>query len=74
MPEDSTPSQRVAAWVDLMNATEQFVLAGLRRDVGKEGDLHAAYRQWYDRQMEDHDATIAHMLSEMQRREKRHAG
>jgi hypothetical protein len=73
MPETSTPAQRVAAWVDLMNATEQFVLAGLRRDIGKNGDVRAAYRDWYARQMDEHDATVAHMLREMQRREKRHA-
>jgi hypothetical protein len=74
MPDDSTPAQRVAAWVDLMNASEQFVLAGLRRDVGKEGDLSTAYRAWYARQMEEHDQTVAHMLTELRRREKRNAG
>jgi hypothetical protein len=72
MPDSSTPAQRVAAWVDLMNATEQFVLAGLRRDVGKDGDLVAAYRDWYARQMEEHDQTVAHMLTELRRREKHH--
>jgi hypothetical protein len=70
MPEDSTPAQRVAAWVDLMNATEQFVLAGLRREIGEDGDLRAAYRAWYDRQMEEHDKMIEHMLTELCRRER----
>jgi hypothetical protein len=70
MPEDSTPAQRVAAWVDLMNATEQCVLAGLRREIGEDGDLRAAYRTWYERQMEEHDRMIEHMLTELSRRER----
>ena len=74
MPRDSTPDQRVAAWVDLMNASEQFVLAGLRRQIGTDGDLAAAYRAWYARQMEEHDRTVIHMLTELRRREKRYAG
>jgi hypothetical protein len=72
MPDGSTPAQRVAAWVDLMNASEQFVLAGLRREVGKDGDLVGAYREWYARQMEEHDQTVVHMLTELRRREKHH--
>jgi hypothetical protein len=56
--------------VDLMNATEQYVLASLRREIGEDGDLRAAYRAWYARQMEEHDRMIEHMLTELSRRER----
>jgi hypothetical protein len=71
-PKHLTREQRIAVWVDLMDACEQFLLAGLRRKVGPEGDVQAAYRRWYAEQMEEHDRTIFRMLENLGRREKDH--
>jgi hypothetical protein len=68
LPASLTPEEGIALWVDLMNTCEQFLLAGLRREVGPDGDLQAAYRQWYAEQMEEHDRTMLHMLEELDRR------
>jgi len=68
VPPGATPEQCIALWVDLMNACEQFLLAGLRREIGPEGDLKAAYRKWYAAQMEEHDRTMLHMMAEFERR------
>jgi hypothetical protein len=68
VPEDATPQECIAMWMDLMDACEQFLLAGLRREIGPEGDLKAAYRQWYAEQMEEHDRTIFHMAEEFEHR------
>lgn len=68
VPRDATPEQCIALWIDLMNACEQFLLAGLRREIGPKGDLKAAYRKWYAEQMEEHDRTILHMMREFARR------
>ena len=62
-PKHSVPSrqeftQRILAWCDLMDSLEQFLLAGLRRKIGPDGDLEAAYREWYQRQMEERDKAI----------------
>jgi hypothetical protein len=73
IPNDATPEQCVALWVDLMNACEQFLLAGLRREIGPEGDLQAAYRQWYAEQMEQHHQTVLRMMRESERRGGGHA-
>ena len=73
IPEDATPEQCIALWVDLMNACEQFLLAGLRREIGPDGDLRAAYRRWYADQMEEHDRTILRMMQEFERRGGGHA-
>jgi hypothetical protein len=70
LPDHLTMSERVAVWVDLMNTCEQFLLAGLRREIGPHGDLQAAYREWYARQMEEHDRMIFHMAEEFARRTK----
>ena len=41
----------------------QVLLAGLRREIGPDGDLQAAYRKWYAEQMEEHDRTMLHMMA-----------
>jgi hypothetical protein len=41
-----------AAWMDLMEACELLLQAGLRQKIGPDGDLKAAYRAWYARQVE----------------------
>lgn len=69
----TTPEQRVMLWADLVDACEQFLLMGLRRKVKSEKELQTAYRQWYQREREEHDRTVVHMLEELTRREGGHA-
>ncbi|MFZ5831489.1 MAG: hypothetical protein ACOY3P_15505 [Planctomycetota bacterium] len=69
VPEDATPQQCIRALLDLIGACEKFLLAGLRREVGPEGDLRAAYRRWYAAQMETHDQMMVHLMEEFTRRE-----
>ena len=58
---DYSAKQCVAAWLDLFETGEVFLLAGLRHELGREGDLVSAYRQWYTQQMDQHDRMIARM-------------
>jgi hypothetical protein len=67
MPESATREQCIAAWLDLMDACDQFVLAGLRREIGPDGDLKAAYRKWYAEQMEEHDRMMLHLMERLER-------
>jgi hypothetical protein len=69
IPDGATPTQCIAMWFDLLDASEQFVLAGLRREIGPDGDLKAAYRKWYKEQMAEHDKMIYHMTEELSKRE-----
>jgi hypothetical protein len=64
---DATPQQCVEAWLDLMNACDELLLAGLRREIGPDGDLQAAYRRWYAEQMEEHDRTMQRMVERFNR-------
>ena len=61
VPPDATPQQCVAAWLDLLDATEQLLLAGLRREIGPNGDLEAAYRQWQRARNEEHYQMLVKM-------------
>lgn len=67
VPENATPQQCIQMWLDLMNACDQLLLAGLRREIGPEGDLQAAYRRWYAEQMEEHDRTMQRMIERFNR-------
>lgn len=62
-------SQRVAAWADLVEATEAFLLAGLERKAGPGGDVRAAYRLWNARQQAERDARQIKFLENLSRRE-----
>jgi hypothetical protein len=74
MPEYLTKTQRIALWADLVDATEELVKAGLRHKIGPNGDVERAFQDWYVREMEDHDRTVAHMLEELRRRSGQNAG
>ena len=68
LPPGLTPEQRIDAWLDLMEACDEFLLAGLRLKVGPGGDVQAAYRQWYAELMAEHDRTMQHLVEEFNRR------
>ena len=68
VPPTATPEQCVREWLDLMNTCDQFLLAGLRREIGPDGDLRAAYRRWYADEMEQHDRMMSHLMEEFHRR------
>ena len=72
--ENDTPAMRIAQWCDAVNASEQFLLAGLRRKIGPEGDLQAAYRQWYEDHLREHDRMLIHLAEEFARRGGGHGG
>ena len=67
-PAGATREQCIAMWFDLVDATDQILLAALRSRLGSPDEVDAAYRQVYARQVEEHDKTVYHMLSEFDRR------
>jgi hypothetical protein len=68
VPDELTAEQRIALWVDLLDACDEFLLAGVRREVGPEGDVKEAYRRWYARQTEEHDLALVNMAENFRRR------
>lgn len=73
VPERATPQQCVRLWADLMTACDEMLKSTLRREAGPNGDIRPLYRQWYERQMEDHDQMIERMLMKLSDYERRHA-
>ncbi len=72
VPDNLTWDQRLALWIDVMDTAEALVLAGLRREIGPDGDLREAYRRWYAQRMEEHDQAMRQMAENMYRRGIRH--
>ena len=75
-PELAPPSvkhlpfeKRIELWADLVDSCEAMLLAGLRSRIGPDGDLQAAYREWYARYLDDHEQAQIHFLQELSRRE-----
>ena len=74
LPPGLTVEQRIALWGDLLDACDQLLLAGLRRRIGPDGDLRAAYRESLARQREEHDRMLLGMADRFNRRGGRHGG
>lgn len=68
MPKGSTPTEKIALWADLVDATEELVKVGLRRKIGPQGDLQKAFRDWLEQQYEEHDRTVIQMMRNIRRR------
>lgn len=71
-PDHLTADQRVTLWLDLMDASEELLLAGLRREVGPGGDVVTAYRRWCEQQREEHDQAVRRLAESLYRRGVRH--
>jgi hypothetical protein len=76
-PEIAPPSvrhlpfeKRIALWAELVDACDALAQTGLRNRIGPEGDLHAAYREWYRRCAEDHEKAQIQFLENLSRRER----
>jgi hypothetical protein len=57
--------QRIAIWIDLMDTTDELLLAGLRREVGPDGDLREAYRRWLTDYRTEHDKANRRMMEKL---------
>jgi hypothetical protein len=69
-PAGATREQCVAMWFDLVEATDEILLAALRSRYKSQEEVEAAYRQIYARQVEEHDKKVRHMMSEFDRRSR----
>ena len=68
VPTNLTREQCIAEWFEWFGFCDALMQAGLRRKIGPNGDMPAAYRAWYADQMLEHDRAIARMLTELNRR------
>jgi hypothetical protein len=68
IPAETSPGRCIELWAEWLDTCDEFLLAGLRRQIGPDGDLGAAYRQWYAEHMAEHHRTMLHLVEEFDRR------
>jgi hypothetical protein len=73
LPPGTTAAQRVAMWLELTEACDELLISALRRRVGPNGDLKAAYAKSYDAWRQEHDRALSRMLRRLQEADSRHA-
>jgi hypothetical protein len=78
-PEMAPPSvrhlpleKRIQLWAELVDEGDALVRSSLRAKIGANGDLHAAYRDWYARFMEEHDRNQIRLADNLTQRERGH--
>jgi hypothetical protein len=67
VPDEITMGQRIVLWMEVMENNEQLILNRLRKDVGPNGDVMAAYRRWCRQQMEEHEKGLFRMMERLNR-------
>jgi hypothetical protein len=67
VPDEITMGQRIVLWMEVMENNEQLILNRLRKEVGPNGDVTAAYPRWHRRQMEEHDESLFRMMERLDR-------
>jgi hypothetical protein len=69
-----TTSQKVKLWAQMVEDGDQIVLANLKQKHGSSELARAAAIEWLERRHADHERALAHMIGDMRRRERQHAG
>ena len=60
-----TTEQLLRLWAEVTDASDQLLLAGIRREAGTEDEAIAAYRRWYSDQVNEHDRALVRMLGRL---------
>ena len=74
VPSGATREQCISVWFDLVEATDEILLANLRRSGRTPEEVQAAYRGCYAAWAAEHDRTVRRMLTEFGRCGKNHGG
>ncbi len=61
--------ERITLWAQMVDEGDELVLAALRRELGPDADLTAAFTQWLDRRSDEKIRELR-MVAESRRRER----
>lgn len=73
LPKNLTAAQRVAIYVDLLETTEQMLIAGLKARMPPGSDIREAVRRVYERQSAEHVASLERIAERIHRVESQRA-
>jgi hypothetical protein len=52
-------------WYAVMEACDELLRAGIRREVGPDGDFEAAYRRWHEERYAEHEQYLLRMAAQL---------
>ena len=67
---DLSVAERILLWARMVDEGDELVAAALRRELGPDADLTAAFRQWLDRRADEKIRQLR-MVAEARRREQK---
>ena len=68
VPPSASREECIAAWFDLVDATDEILLANLRSRGLSEDEVRDEYRRAYARWVQEHDRKVMRILTELHRR------
>jgi hypothetical protein len=71
---DFPAEQKIALWAEMVDEGDQFLMASLRRRLGPNADVQAAFLEWLDRRNAEHDRAVVQMITNLRRRERAYGG
>ncbi len=74
VPAGVPSAECVELWFDLVDATDEILLANLRSSGRTPEEVLDAYRECYARWVEEHDRKVRNMMIGFGRSEARHGG
>jgi hypothetical protein len=72
LPEHLTIGERIAVYCDLLEASEQMLIAGLEATLPAGSDIREAVREVYERQSAEHVASLERIAERINRLEAEH--
>ena len=67
LPDHLTYDQRVMLWLDVLETTDQMLLAGLAATLPPGADVREAYRKWYEDYCQEHFKMLERMAEHFNR-------
>jgi hypothetical protein len=72
LPDNLSHEQLVSLWLDVLEAGDAMLLAGIKARLPPDGDARAAYRAWYEEYAREHFDMLERMARRFNRVQERH--
>jgi hypothetical protein len=67
LPDGLSHAQLVSLWLDILEASDQMLLAGIRSTLPPGGDVRAIYRAWLEEYNREHFEMLERMAERFNR-------
>jgi hypothetical protein len=72
LPADVTPEQCFRLWMEMVEASDQLLMAGFRATLGSEAAAREAFRNWYKNYYDEHYEVLVRMAERFNQAQRNH--